>query len=66
MAVYHLLEDMARDIALIEPEPKDWGGWVSYMLEQLEGEAHRIRKDSDCTIMINILKNDLQDMIKRK
>ena len=30
------LEELARDIALIEPDPKDWGGWVVYLLEQME------------------------------
>lgn len=24
------LEDLAREIVLIEPEPMDWGGWVMY------------------------------------
>jgi hypothetical protein len=33
------LEDMARDIALIEPDPQDWGWWVVYLIEQLEEEA---------------------------
>jgi hypothetical protein len=33
------LEDMARDIALIEPNPQDWGWWVVYLIEQLEEEA---------------------------
>lgn len=33
------LEEMARDIALIEPEPKDWGWWGIYLLEQMETEA---------------------------
>ncbi len=33
------LDEMAQDIALIEPNPVDWGGWVSYLLEQLEAEA---------------------------
>jgi hypothetical protein len=32
---------MARDIALIEPNPLDWEGWVSYLLEQMESEAQR-------------------------
>ena len=32
---------MARDIALIEPDPQDWAGWVAYLLEQLEAEAQR-------------------------
>ena len=35
------LEDMARDIALIEPDPQDWAGCVAYLLEQLEAEAQR-------------------------
>jgi hypothetical protein len=41
------LDEMARDIALIEPNPVDWGGWVSYLLEQFEAKAHiRIMKIS--------------------
>jgi hypothetical protein len=35
------LEEMARDIALIEPDPRDWGEWVQYLLEQMEVEAQR-------------------------
>jgi hypothetical protein len=35
------LEEMARDIALIEPDPQDWGDWVIYLLEQMEAEAQR-------------------------
>jgi len=35
------LEKMARDIALIEPDPQEWGGWVVYMLEQMKAEAKR-------------------------
>ena len=30
------LEDMARDISLIEPDPVDWSGWVIYFLEMME------------------------------
>lgn len=33
------LDEMARDIALIEPDPQDWGWWVVYLIEQLEEEA---------------------------
>jgi len=32
------LDDMARDIVLIEPNPQDWGDWVIYLLEQMEAE----------------------------
>jgi hypothetical protein len=38
------LEEIARDIALIEPDPEDWGGWVMYLLEQMEAEAKRREK----------------------
>jgi hypothetical protein len=33
------LEEMARDIALIEPEPEDWGGSLVHLLEQMDGGA---------------------------
>jgi hypothetical protein len=38
---------MARDIALIEPDPEDWAGWVIYLLEQMEAEAKRRKKRED-------------------
>lgn len=38
-AVQNALEELARDIAIIEPDPKDWGWWVGYLVEQLESEA---------------------------
>jgi hypothetical protein len=41
------LDEVARDIALIEPDPKDWGWWVSYLLEQLEEEAKQRGKQVD-------------------
>ena len=38
---------MARDIALIEPDPQDWGGRVLYLIEQMEVEAERRGKLAD-------------------
>ncbi len=35
------LDEMARDIALIEPDPKDWAWWVAYLQDKLEEEAER-------------------------
>ena len=29
------IDDIARDIAILEPDPIDWGGWMIYLLEQL-------------------------------
>ena len=38
------LAEMAQDIALIEPDLRDWAGWVIYLLEQMELEAKRREK----------------------
>ena len=46
------LDEMARDIALIEPNPVDWGGWVIYLLEQMEAEAKRRGKASEFEGMV--------------
>ena len=47
---------MARDIALIEPNPVDWAGWVIYLLEQLEVEAERRGKSAVFGEMYKCLK----------
>ena len=44
-----------EDIALIEPNPVDWGGWLVYLLEQMEGEAIRRRKSFNIDKMIKSL-----------
>ena len=42
-AVQKAVEELARDIAIIEPDPKDWGWWVGYLLEIMGfyAEKHR-------------------------
>jgi hypothetical protein len=29
------LDETTRDIALIEPNPRDWAGWVTYLQGQI-------------------------------
>ena len=53
------LEEIARDIALIEPDPKDWAWWVSYLLEQLEEEAKKRGKPEDFEEMLKSLNSYL-------
>ncbi|MHA2402320.1 MAG: hypothetical protein ACXADH_04950 [Candidatus Kariarchaeaceae archaeon] len=55
------LEELARDIALIEPDPRDWGGWVIYLLEQMEVEAKRRMKSGNFEEMIEKLISDLSN-----
>ena len=45
--VQEALEKIARDIAIIEPDPMDWGWWVKYLLEQMEAEAKRRGKQTE-------------------
>ncbi len=54
---------MARDNALIEPDPYDWEGWVSYLFEQLEVEAQRRGKGAFYKEMLRSLKQDLGNRI---
>ena len=53
------LDEMARDIALIEPNPLDWSGWVVYLLEQMEGEAQRRGKRAGFEEMVRLLRKEL-------
>jgi hypothetical protein len=39
------LEEIARDIAIIEPDPSDWASWVMYLVDQLEEVARKRRLD---------------------
>lgn len=53
------LDEIARDIAMIEQNPQDWGGWVNYLMLQLEVEAQRREKLADFEEMLESLKNRL-------
>jgi hypothetical protein len=57
---------MAQDIALIEPEPQDWVGWVIYLLDQLEEEVKRRRRGFDFNSGLGTLLNELQDRMRGK
>jgi len=58
-AVQKALEELARDIAIIEPDPLDWVWWVGYLLEELEAEARRKREIPDFRKMLRTLSNNL-------
>ena len=52
-AVQKALEEIARDISIIEPDPVDWGWWVTYLLGQLEMEAETNEKRGDFRQMLD-------------
>ncbi|MGB5843574.1 MAG: hypothetical protein WBG94_03935 [Anaerolineales bacterium] len=53
------LDEMARDIALIEPNPEDWGWYVTYLLEKMEEEANKVRNSAAYETMLH----DLRDVL---
>ena len=54
-AVQAALEEIARGIAIIEPDPDDWGWWVNNLLEQMGKEAERHGKGKDFERMVRLL-----------
>ena len=56
-------EDMARDIALIEPDPEDWGGWVGNLLEQTQTKAEKDRNNASYEAMLPSLRDALNKRI---
>ena len=65
-AVQKAVEEIARDIALIEPDPVDWVGWVMLFVDQLESEATGRNKGFDFKHVINSLVDELQNHGTRK
>jgi predicted hydrolase (HD superfamily) len=55
------LDELARDIALIEPDPKDWGWYVTYLLEKMEEEAQRRGSQAEFIRMLESLKMDIDN-----
>jgi hypothetical protein len=57
---------MARDMALIEPDPLDCGGWVEYLLEQIEAETKSKGKRADFyqTLKYLCLETSLQIILR--
>lgn len=53
------LRDIARDIAILEPNPHDWEGWVTILLAHLEVEAQQRRKHIFYQEMVNSLQSSL-------
>jgi len=63
-AVQEAIEEIARDIAIIEPDPQDWTGWVNYLLESLQTEAQKDRKSATYEAMLFDLREALETRIE--
>jgi hypothetical protein len=58
------LDEVARDIALIEPNPKDWAWWVGYLLEQMEIQAQKRGQNNQYEFALEVFEESLQNRIK--
>lgn len=54
------MDDMARDIAILEADTRDWEGWVMYLIEQLEHQAGKRRKGDEFKALLNSLRGHLR------
>jgi len=54
----------AKEIADLEPDPNDWDGWVSYLLEELQLQASRDFKPAAFESMLETLKTSLAARIE--
>jgi hypothetical protein len=62
--IQNTLDEMARDIALIEPDPSDWSWWVGYLLEQMEMQAENRGQTNQYEYTLKVLAEKLQNRIK--
>ena len=58
------IKQMGSEIAQVEPEPTDWAGWITYLLEVLQAEAQKDRKDAAYETMLLDLRDTLETGIK--
>jgi hypothetical protein len=63
-AVQKAIEEIARDIAIIESDPKDWGWWVCYLLEELETHAKNRRLIDQYEYCLNVLGEKMRDRVE--
>jgi len=63
--VQKAIEELARDIAIIEPDPRDWTGWVNFLLESLQTEAQKDHKSATYETMLLDLREALETRIER-
>ena len=62
-AVQKAIEELARDIAIIEPDPMDWEWWLSYLLEQLEIQSEQRRIETQYQQILLVLVGKIESRI---
>ena len=55
---------MARNFAMIELNPYDWGRWLIYFYDQLEEESQGSRRGFDFNSLLDSLVNELHERMR--
>jgi len=63
-AVLNALEEIARDIAITEPDPVDWGWWVTHLLEELGIQSEQRSNESQYQKTLLVLVGKIENRIK--
>ena len=58
------LSQAAEEIADLEPDPNDWAGWISYVLDELQLQAAHDFKPAAFESMLLSLKTSLESRIE--
>ena len=53
------IDDVARDISQVYPDPEDWEGWALYFFEAMEKVAIENRHKAQFERMLKKLANDI-------
>jgi len=63
-AAQKAIEELARDVAIIEPDPMDWERWVGYLLEELETHSEKGKSTEQYEHTLKVLVEKIQNRIK--
>jgi hypothetical protein len=58
--IQQICEDFAIDLAQVIENPKDWGEWLVYLLEQLDHKASPGGPNPLFDVMLADLRDDIQ------
>lgn len=61
-ALQKAIEELARDIAAIEPDPFDWAWWIGFLVEELEGQAINRHVGVQFQKMLNLVNHKIEEL----
>jgi hypothetical protein len=60
--LHNAIEEIARDIATIEPDPVDWAWWVGFLVTELEGQSIKKNVGVQFQQMLNLVNRKIEEL----